>query len=502
MFHSPLLFRLAQILAASVSGWHSFPGEVSAAPADQPANTPNIVVILVDDLGYADIGPFGADRWPTPALDRMAREGRRFTDFVVSSAVCSASRAALLTGCYHERVGISGALGPRSPVGLAQSETTLAEICRAAGYATACFGKWHLGCQPGMLPLHHGFDEYYGLPYSNDMWPLHPDHADLPADAVRRKQGYPALPMYEGNDVCDPEVDGADQAAMTAEFTRRSVDFIQRHRDRPFFLYLAHPMVHVPLFTGEAMRGRSGAGAYGDAVGEVDWSTGEILETLRKLGLDGQTLVVFTSDNGPWLSYGEHAGSAGILREGKGTSWEGGIRVPTVLWWPGRIPAGTTCPELASTIDLLPTACRLLNQPLPPLPVDGCDISDLIFSRQPGPSPHQSFYCYYANGELQAVRDRRWKLVLPHSWRTLGGKPGGSGGRPAPYEQRKSELQLFDLQTDPAESADLSMANPEVVARLLACAEQARADLGDSLTQRTGSGTRAPDRIELPDPGK
>lgn len=464
-----------------------------------PAERPNIVIILIDDLGYGDIGPFGASGWPTPELDRMAREGRRFTDFVVTSAVCSASRAALLTGCYHERVGIRGALGPHSETGLAASETTIAEICRKAGYATACFGKWHLGHRRDFLPLQHGFDEFYGLPYSNDMWPLHPDYADLPPDAARRKQGYPDLPMLEGNGIADAVVDAADQSRMTGEFTRRGLDFIRRHCDRPFFLYLPHAMVHVPLFAGAEFAGRSGAGLYGDVVGEIDWSVGQILGTLRELGLERNTLVVFTSDNGPWLSYGTHAGTAGPLREGKGTAWEGGVRVPTLMWWPGRIPPGSECGELACTIDLLPTICRLLDHPLPELPIDGLDISPLMFLESPPPSPHESLAYWYGNGELRAIRDRRWKLVFPHGYQSLEGKPGGADGRAASYATvRLSSPQLFDLRSDPAETRDLAAEHSEEVARLSSLASRAREELGDSLTGHSGTAIRPPGNARMP----
>lgn len=463
---------------------------------DEATEHPNIVLILIDDLGYGDIGPFGNDRWATPELDRMAREGRRFTDFAVASAVCSASRAAFLTGCYHERVGIRGALGPRSEIGLAASETTMAEVCRSAGYATACFGKWHLGHHREFLPLQQGFDEYYGIPWSNDMWPLHPDYVDLPPDAAKRKQGYPDLPMIEGNEIVDPLVDGADQKRMTGEFTRRAVDFIRRNRQRPFFLYLAHPAVHVPLFPGEAFAGKSGAGMYGDAVQEVDWSVGQILATLRELKLEENTLVIFTSDNGPWLSYGDHAGTAGPLREGKGTSWEGGIRVPTLMWWPGRIPAGSDCDELVASIDLLPTVCGLVHQPLPDLPVDGLDISRQIFEAQPPPSPHEFVCTWYGNNELQAIRDRRWKLVFPHSWRTLNSKPGGTGGKPATYASLELKSpQLFDLAEDVGETRDVAALHPEELTRLCRLADEARNALGDNLAGKAASAARASGKI-------
>ena len=251
-------------------------------------------------MGYADIGPFGAQGYPTPNLDRMAAEGMRFTDFQVSSAVCTASRAALMTGCYHRRIGLSGALGPSSAIGIHQQEVTLGELCRSQGYATACFGKWHLGHHPKFLPLQHGFDEYYGLPYSNDMWPYHPTAGDR----------FPDLPLIEGNQVVNPNVTGEDQSLLTTEYTERAVEFLERNRDRPFLLYVPHSMVHVPLYVSDKFKGRSERGLFGDVVMEIDWSVGQILDALKRTGLDRHTLMIFTSDNGPWLSYGDHARSA------------------------------------------------------------------------------------------------------------------------------------------------------------------------------------------------
>jgi arylsulfatase A-like enzyme len=455
-----------------------------------------VVVIFIDDLGYADIGAFGAEGYPTPHLDAMAAQGRVFTDFHSATAVCSASRAALLTGCYPERVSILGALFPNSKIGLNADELTLAELCRERGYATAVFGKWHLGHHREFLPLQHGFDEYLGLPYSNDMWPLVPDY--LP-EAVRKtapRKNFPNLPLIDGNEVVDAEVTGADQAQLTRQYTERAVDFIDRHADRPFFLYVPHSMVHVPLYVSERFEGKSGAGMFGDVMMEIDWSVGEILNALRKHKIDRQTLVVFTSDNGPWLNYGDHAGSAGPLREGKGTMFEGGYREPCVMWWPGTIPPGSRCDELCTTLDLLPTVARLIGAELPTdRQLDGHDIGPLIRGEAGAKSPYEVFYCYYG-GELQAVRDPRWKLHLPHGYRTLAGRPGGRGGQPVAYEQAQIGVALYDLQNDVGETTDVAANHPEVVARLLAAAEVARSDLGDRLTNREGSGIRPPGRVE------
>ncbi len=457
---------------------------------------PNVVVIFIDDMGYADIGPFGASDYPTPHLDQMAREGMKFTDFVVSSAVCSASRAALMTGCYHRRVGIAGALGPKADIGIHSDEMTLAEVCQQRGYATACFGKWHLGHQPKFLPLQHGFDEYFGLPYSNDMWPWHPHYAGLPPEAAERRKDYPDLPLIEGNQVIDREVTAEDQTQLTTRYTEHAVDFINRHKDRPFLLYVPHSMVHVPLYVSDKFLGKSGCGLFGDVVMEVDWSVGQILAAIRANGLNERTLVIFTADNGPWLSYGNHAGSAGPLREGKGTEFEGGIREPTLMRWTGKIPAGAVCDELASTIDIVPTVAALIGAELPSHPIDGRDIGPLMFGEPGAQSPHEAFYCYYGGGELQAVRDRQWKLHFPHNYRTLAGRPGGKDGLPANYETARIELALYDLKHDVGETQNVAAEHPEVVERLQRFAEQARDDLGDTLTGRAARRIRSAGKLQ------
>ena len=460
-----------------------------SATVSAAARLPNIVIIFTDDQGYADVGAFGAKGFKTPNLDRLAREGVKFTNFHVAQPVCSASRAALLTGCYPNRIGIHGALGPLAKHGINDSEVTLAELLKQSGYATGMAGKWHLGRPAQFLPVHHGFDEYLGLPYSNDMWPSHPE---------ARRGTYPPLPLIEGDQVIDSEVTPTEQPNLTTWYTDRAVKFIERNKDRPFLFYLAHSMPHVPLFVSDKFKGKSKQGLYGDVIMEIDWSVGEILKALKQNNLEDNTLVIFTSDNGPWLSYGNHAGSAKPLREGKGTNWEGGTRVPCIMRWPGTIPRGKTSDTMFMTIDLLPTIAKLTGTALPQHKIDGLDVWPLIAGEKSARNPHDAYYFYYHQSQLQAVTsgDGQWKLYLPHEFRTLGGMPGGANGIPSKYEQSKIlSPELYDLKNDVSETKNVAAAYPEIVQRLLALAEQARVDLGDTLTQRTGSGVREPGRV-------
>ena len=474
--------------------------KATATPAagGQPqsqSRPPNLVIVCCDDLGYGDPGCYGGRAAATPHIDRIAREGVRFTDFHVAQAVCSASRAALLTGCYPNRLGIHGALGPTSTHGLATAETTLADLLCDRGYRTACVGKWHLGHHPQFLPTQQGFDEYFGLPYSNDMWPHHPE----------AKPGtYPPLPLVENDRVIDPDVTAADQETLTARYTERAVAFLERAGKaadgRPFFLYLAHSMPHVPLFAGAASRGSAPGGMYGDVLAELDASVGSVLAALERTGHADDTLVIFTSDNGPWLSYGDHAGSAGILREGKGTAFEGGLRVPCVARLPGRIPSDSVCDELLMSIDILPTIAGLTGRPLPTdsagfctvegRRIDGHDRWPLFRGEKPAEAAKPVYFFWYGDNELQAVREGRWKLFLPQRSRSMAGQTAGSGGVPGRYQPLDVGRELYDLAADPAELHDVAADQPAIVVRLEALAEQARAELGDTLTSRTGSGVR------------
>ncbi len=450
----------------------------AASAPPPPVRRPNIVLIFADDMGYGDLGSYGARGYKTPNLDRLAKEGTRFTSFYVSSPVCSASRASLLSGCYHSRVGIHGAMGPKSKQVLSTNETTMAAMLKDAGYATALFGKWHLGDHPDYLPLRHGFDEYFGLPYSNDMWPNHPTAKD---------GAYPLLPLIEGNRVVQRM---PDQRELTTWYTERAVDFIERNQSRPFFLYLAHSMPHVPLFASGKFEGTTRRGIYGDVISEIDWSVGQVMEALRRAGLEQDTWVIFTSDNGPWHSYGDHAGSAGPLREGKASVFEGGIRVPCIMRWPGKIPSHRVSDEPLMTIDLLPTVAVQTGSEVPGRVIDGKNVWPVLAGVKGATTPHEAYFFYYGENELQAVRSGRWKLHLPHKAAAMQGQMQGGGGRPGKYFQLNVRLELYDLEQDIGEVRDVSLKNPDVVKRLLAHVENARDELGDSLTRRVGRGVR------------
>lgn len=466
-----LVFTLAlALVAAGLPAQNASPAGPSLTPTHL---LPNVILIMTDDQGWADVGSFGAKGFETPNLDQMADEGIRFTNWYVPQAVCGASRAGLLTGCYPNRIGLLGAPGPQATHGIHENEVLLSELLKAKGYATAIVGKWHLGHREKFLPLQHGFDEYFGLPYSNDMWPHHPGVRHL--EMEERLKRWPHLPLMEGNKVIEPQVTAEDQTQLTTQYTERAVDFIGRNKEKPFFLYLAHSMPHVPLFVSDKFKGKSTQGLYGDVIMEIDWSVGRILAALKENQLDHKTLVVFTSDNGPWLSYGNHGGSAGPLREGKGTTWEGGQRVPCIARWPGNIAPGSVCDIPAMHIDLLPTIARLADADLPKHRIDGRDIATLFADPARGTNPQEAYYFYWDN-ELQAVRSGQWVLHLPHAYRTLKGEPGNDG-IPGDYKQARTELALFDLDSDLSQQSDVSAQHPEVAARLKALAEKFDAEL-------------------------
>lgn len=450
-------------------------------PQKTAPERPNIILIFADDLAYGDLGIYGAKGWKTPNLDQLAADGTRFSQFYVPHAVCTASRAALLTGAYANRLELYGALDHTAKHGLNPEESTIAELLKANGYQTGMVGKWHLGHHPEFLPTRQGFDSYFGLPYSNDMWPNHPE----------AKNYYPPLPLIEGEKAIAYL---EDQQELSSWYTYKSLEFIEKNQEKPFFLYLAHNMPHVPLYVSDKFKGKSEQGLYGDVMMEIDWSVGEIRKKLKELGLEGNTLIIFTSDNGPWLSYGGHAGLQGGLKEGKGTSWDGGIRVPAIFTWPGKIPACTVQNQSAMTIDILPTLAKLTGSPLPKLKIDGSDIWSLVMGEKGSLKP---YFAYYNTNELQAVIYGKWKLVFPHTYRTIPvGTELRDDGIPVKYAHIKLEkAQLFDLAKDPGESTDVSEQNPDILAQLHGFADQARADMGDSLTGKIGTGNRKAGRI-------
>ncbi|MBP1647439.1 MAG: atsA 6 [Bacteroidetes bacterium] len=455
----------------------------------EQSRPPNIIIILTDDQGYGDIGKYGARGFATPNLDRMASEGIMFTDFYVTQAVSSASRAGLLTGCYSERVSIQGALMPWATVGLNPEEETIATLLKRKGYATGMYGKWHLGHHREFLPLQHGFDEYFGLPYSNDMWPVDFDGQPMESGA---QSSYPPLPLIEGNEKVSEIRTLDDQSKLTTLYTERAVHFIERHTEKPFFLYLAHSMPHVPLGVSSKFLGKSEQGMYGDVIMEVDWSVGEIFRAVSKAGVDENTLVIFASDNGPWLRFGNHGGSSGRLREGKGTMWEGGTRVPCIMRWPGKIPEGTVCRRIASTIDLLPTISAIAGADLPSKTIDGVNILPLMKGDNEA-NPRETFYYYYG-GELQAVRSGKWKLHFPHAYSSIRSGEPGKDRHPGRYGKEETGLELYNLEDDIGENQNVAAQHQEIVARLTALGATAREELGDSITGVRGRGVRPPGR--------
>lgn len=454
---------------------------LSVLPIKAQKSFTNFVLINLDDVGYGDFSYNGAYGYTTPHIDSLAAQGVRFTHFLACQPISGASRAGLLTGCYPNRIGFSGAPGPESNYGINPEETTLGELLKQKGYATAIFGKWHLGCQHQFLPLQNGFDEYYGLPYSNDMWPRHPQQGTL--------YNFPDLPLISQNDTLGFNT---DQNRFTTDYTEHSVQFIEKNKDRPFFLYLAHSMAHVPLAVSDKFRGKSKQGLYGDVLMEIDWSVGQILSTLEKYNLLENTLVILTTDNGPWLNYGNNAGSAGALREGKGTTWDGGNRVPCVVYWKGKTHGGTTCNKLVSNIDIFPTFAEISGAKLPSRKIDGISFLPLILGDNDA-QPRKSFVYYYNKNDLEAVTDGDYKLVFPHKGRTYKGHVPGNDGKPGEYGvETVSEEELFDLRRDPGEQYNVISLYPNETKKLEKIADEKRYELGDDLRNIKGKENRKP----------
>lgn len=463
---------------------------------------PNVVIFFMDDMGYGDLSITGATGYSTPSIDKLANEGMLFTHFYASSPISTASRAGLLTGCYATRLGVPGAFMTDETIGLNPKEEIIPEILKPKGYQSALIGKWHLGCGEHFMPLQQGFDEYFGLPYSNDMWPV--DFAGnrvTPESNLPNKLEKPPLPLYDGTKVVKELLTLDDQSQLTTMYTERAVKFIEKNKNNPFFLYFAQPMPHIPLAVSDKFKGKSEAGLFGDVMMEIDWSVEQVMKTLKKNGLDKNTLVIFTSDNGPWLTFGDHSGSAGGLREGKQTSFEGGQRVPCIMWWKGVIPPGEVNPQLASTLDILPTLCDITKANLPEEKIDGVSILSLMKGEVKS-SPRKHLYYYYGNNptktlnNLEAVRDNRFKLVFPHTYVKNEGSRLGKGGFPGKSEKGEVGMALYDLRLDPGERFDVKDQYPQKVAELSALAEKMRQDLGDNLTKISPKNQRLVGKIQ------
>lgn len=454
---------MKSLVAFSLICMTIFLSSCSQKPAKQEENKqPNVVIIFLDDSGYNDFSPFGDLFIETPNVKTLAEEGVSFKNFYVPQAVCSASRAALLSGCYPGRTKVFGAHGPKER-GLDPKFPIIGEVFKAAGYKTGFFGKWHIGDQEDTRPQSRGFDETCGLMYSNDMWKHHPESPEY--------WGRFPLQFWENGKVIIEDVDSSDQQYLTKWYTEHAVDFINRHKDEPFLLYVPHSMSHVPLFCSPEFKGKSGVGLYGDVISELDWSVGEINKALKENGLDENTIVVFSSDNGPWIAYGNHAGTT-PFREAKGTTFDGGTRSATIIKYPAQLEGNKESTDALMTIDLLPTLCHLANVPLPETEIDGKNVWDLISGKPDAKNPHD-YYAFTNNNEFQAIMsgDGKWKLHLPHNYRTMS-EIKGKDGLPGKYQQAHIDLSLFDMENDPYETTNVLDQHPEVAEHLLQLAEQ------------------------------
>jgi len=436
--------------------------QLNYTAANEPVR-PNFVIIFADDQGYGDIGCFGSTKIQTPNLDRLAAEGRRFTSFMVASPVCTPSRAALLTGCYPKRVGLhQHVLFPQSKKGLHPDEHTIADHLKSLGYATACFGKWHLGHHPETLPRQNGFDTYFGIPYSNDM--NHPDNKGkpkIPSDDLWKDQASAVekwnTPLIENEEIIEMPV---DQRTVTRRYTDKAIDFVKQNKDQPFFLYLPHTMPHIPLYVPEDVYDPNPQNAYTCVIEHIDAEVGRLMNTIRELELSDNTYVIYTSDNGPWLQFKNHGGSAGPLRAGKGTTFEGGQRVPCIMWGPGRVPAGTECKELMGTIDMLPTIAAITGSELPDQKIDGLALPHFIHGTE-NATRRDEFVHYTSRGLLEGIRQGDWKLLKT---------------RPRKANQ-PSETLLFNLAEDLGEQNNLADSHPELVSKLAARMKELDAEI-------------------------
>ena len=438
---------------------------------------PNIVFILTDDLGYGDLSSYGSKTINSENIDQLAKDGVKLTSYYAAQPVCSASRAAVLTGVYPNRIGIHNAFGPNSNSGINHNELTLAEMLKENGYSTGIFGKWHLGSKKEYFPTNHGFDEFYGILYSNDMWRWHPEYPE----------GYPEDLLLYRNE--SPIMEIIDQSDLTKDITSESIDFIERNKNNPFFLYIAHPQPHVPLFVSKDFENITGNGLYADVITEIDYSVGRVLRSLEENGLTENTIVVFTSDNGPWLSYGNHSGSSGIYREGKGTTWEGGVRVPSIIKFPNKLKS-RVIDEPVMAIDWMPTFAELTNSKLSANKIDGKNIWPLL-TGEISSSPHEELYFYYRVNELHSIRMNDWKIHFTRTYRSLNGRPGGIDGIPVKYDMNVIEQnELYNLKNDPRELYNVYNEFPEIAKKMEELGEMARNELGDNLSGKKGMGMR------------
>lgn len=421
---------------------------------------PNIILIYTDDQGYADVGVYGAKNFDTPNLDELANNGIQFTDYYSAAPICTPSRAALLTGCYPMRVGLPFVIGPKGPdwtkgrenIGLNPDEMTIAKLLKQKNYKTCCIGKWHLGDKKEFLPTKHGFDYYFGLPYSNDM--------HKPTDPR-----YPDLPLIENEKIIELN---PDQSQLTKRYTQKTLSFIEQNKSEKFFIYLAHNMPHIPLYASEDFLGKSRGGLYGDVIEEIDWSVGEVVKKLKEQNLDENTIIIFTSDNGPWLIYGNHSGSAGNLREGKFTTFEGGHREPCIISWPKKIPRGVVSDKVFSSIDILPTLAAVTKSNLSQNQIDGKNALPLWENKPNAVSPHEALF-FYTESDLQAVRWENWKLHFPHGYTTI--ETPGYDGKQGTGKNVTVELSLFDLSKDPGEKNNLAEKYLHIVEKMSAMAK-------------------------------
>ena len=434
-------------------------------PASRGASQkpPNFVLIFLDDSGWADFRPFGSPAYRTPNVERLASEGCRFNNFYVPQAICSASRSALLSGCYPGRTKVFGAHGPGAH-GLDPKYATLGQVMKSAGYTTAVFGKWHIGDQPDTRPPARGFDESCGLMYSNDMWEFHPQHPE----------NYRKFPLHfwENGQVKIERITPKEQPMLTTWYTEHATDFIRRKKDQPFFLYIPHSMPHVPIFASEKFKGKSGAGLYGDVMMEIDWSVGEVLKTIKASGVEDNTLVFFSSDNGPWIVYGNHAGKT-PFREAKATSFDGGTRSACIVKLPGRIQPGTASTKAWSTLDMLPTLAHLAGAKPPDNPIDGMDVWDVVSGKPGATNPHE-YYAFSTGANFEAVMtgDGKWKMHVPHKYQTL--VRAGNDGTPGEYRQTEIGQSLYDMENDPYEKNNVMEQHPEIARKLEKYAEEHR----------------------------